>query len=252
VLLADFEGGLPTGWFTFFGGSTVTTNALTIADIDPLARPAQSGDNGILEAHFNVSDFGGFGMEYASAADPQDWSRTAGFSFWFYGTGSGLTYQAEISDNRSDPSIDTSERFDYEFTDTSPGWQRIFIPWEDFTRATDFQPAGAPDDGFTLTEIWGWAIVLPMGIDTVHFDDFALVNRVVDDFEDFAPGPLPSGSDPDGVPVGYYTFSDGSPIAIAAQSTPPAPLSFDLGEPNGVAQVDLDVTGFAGFIHGPG
>jgi beta-glucanase (GH16 family) len=247
--LADFEGGLPTGWFTFFGGSTVTTATMTIADTDPLARPAQSGDIGILEAGFNVTDFGGFGTEFASNIGPQDWSGTEGFSFWFHGTNSGLVYQAEISDNRSDPNTDTSERFDYEFTDNFAGWRRIYIPWTDFTRATDFQPGGAPDDGFTLTEVWAWSIVLPMGADTVHFDDFTLVNRVVDDFEDFAPGSLPSGSDPDGVPVGYYTFSDGSPVAIAAQSTPPAPLSFDLGEPNGVAQVDLDVTGFAGFIH---
>ena len=42
-----------------------------------------------------------------------------------------------------------------------PGWRCISIPFDDFTRATDFQPGGAPDDGFTLTEIWAWAIVLP-------------------------------------------------------------------------------------------
>jgi len=249
TVLADFEGGVPDGWFTFFGGSTVTAAPLTVGNADALARPAQPGDIGILEADFNVFDFGGFGDNYASAG-PQDWSATAGFSFWFYGSGSGLTYQAEISDNRSDPSADTAERFDYEFTDTTPGWRRIFIPWSDFTRATDFQPPGAPDDGFTLTEIWGWSIVLPLGADTVYFDDFALVDRVVDDFEGFAPGPLPSGIDADGVAVGYYTFSDGGPVAIAAQSTPPAPLSFDLGSPNGVVQVDLDVTAFGGFIHG--
>ena len=128
---------------------------------------------------FDVFDFGGFGTEYASISAPQDCSLADGFSFWFHGTGSGLTYQAEISDNRSDPNTDTSERFDYEFTDTTPGWQRLFIPWSDFSRATDFQPPGAPDDGFTLTEIWAWAIVLPQGADTVYFDDVGLGYQVV-------------------------------------------------------------------------
>ncbi len=150
---------------------------------------------------------------------PQDWSNFTSFNFWFYGTGSGLTYQAEISDNRSDPNIDTSERFDYEFTDTTPGWQYISIPFADFTRATDFQPGGAPDDGFTLTEIWAWAIVLPHGADTVYFDDVSLGLRVVDDFE----SGLPSGVDGNGVSIGFYTFQGaGSAIAISTTASPPA------------------------------
>ena len=39
-----------------------------------------------------------------------------------------VAYQAEISDNRSDPNGDTSERFDYMFTDSTSGWQLISIP----------------------------------------------------------------------------------------------------------------------------
>jgi len=244
--LADFEAGLPDNWFTFAGGSAVATTPITVGDADALARPAQSGDNGIVEVVFDVFDFGGFGTEYAPTG-PQDWSLADGFSFWFYGTGSGLTYQAEISDNRSDPNTDTSERFDYEFTDTTAGWQRIFIPWSDFSRATDFQPGGAPDDGFTLTEIWAWAIVLPLGADTVYFDDFGVDNHVIDDFDDLAPGPLPSGTDANGLPIGYFTFSDGSPVAITNDDAPP--LSFEYGTPNSAIATTMTVTSFAGFIH---
>ena len=138
IPLADFEGGLPDGWFVFNGASTVTTTGLTIGDTDALARPGQVGDNGVLETVFAIADFGGFGQDLVVAAGgPQDWSNQGGFSFWFYGTGSGLSFQAEISDNRSDPSSDTSERFDYTFTDTTPGWRLISIPFADFTRATD-------------------------------------------------------------------------------------------------------------------
>ncbi len=246
--LADFEAGLPTGWFTFFGGSTVTATDSVVGDADPLARPAQSGDNGLVQVDFNITDFGGFGGEFATNVGPQDWSLTDGFSFWFYGTGSGFAYQAEISDNRSDPNSDTSERFDYVFTDDTAGWQRIFIPWSDFTRATDFQPGGAPDDGFTLTEIWAWAIVLPGEADTVYFDDFGLENHVIDDFDDLAAGTLPSGADAgSGVPIGYFTFSDGSPVGIANEASPP--VNFEYGTPNSAIATTMTVTSFAGFIH---
>ena len=245
--LADFEGlAPPPEFFVFFGGSTVTTTPVTVGDADVLARPAQVGDNDILEVDYNVTDFGGFGQAF-DVVGPQDWSGYTSFDFWFHGTGSGLNYQAEISDNRSNPAADTSERFDYVFTDTTAGWQYITIPFEDFTRATDFQPGGAPDDGFTLTEIWAWAIVLPQGADAVHFDDFGIGLKVVDDFE----SGLPSGTDGDGVNIGFHTFQDGgSSVGISTATTPPAPaIRAGGGEPNNVMQVDLDVNAFAGFIH---
>jgi beta-glucanase (GH16 family) len=248
--LADFEGGVPAGWFTYFGGSTVTTTTQVVGEGDALARPGQSGDNEILVADFNVTDFGGFGQDLNLAeGGPQDWSATAGMSFWFYGTGSGLVYQAEISDNRSNPGADTSERFDYEFTDDSTGWRLITIPWSDFTRATDFQPGGAPDDGLTLTEVWAWAIVLPNGSDTVYFDDVRVDNRIVDDFETgVAPGTLCASGAP---PLGFCTFNGaGSTVAISNPTTPPAPVLPAVGTPNSVLQADVDSTSFAGFIHG--
>ncbi len=246
--LADFEGGLPEGWFTFFGGSTVTTTTEVVADTDALALPGQTGDNEILKNEYNVTDFGGFGQDLVAAAGgPQNWSTFESFNFWFYGTGSGLSYQAEISDNRSDPGSDTSERFDYTFTDNTAGWQYYSIPFSDFTRATDFQPGGAPDDGFTLTEIWAWAIVLPQGQQIVYFDAFSLGERVVDDFENG----LPTGTDADGVPIGFYTFQGaGSSIVIATETTPPAPILPEIGEPNSVLQLDIDSTTYAGMIHG--
>ena len=246
TVLADFEGlTAPAEFFVFNGGSSVVATPITVADSDPLARLGQTGDNDSLEVAYNVFDFGGFGQAF-QVAGAQNWSNYTSFNFWFYGTGSGLTYQAEISDNRSDPNSDTSERFDYEFTDNTPGWQYISIPFTDFTRATDFQPGGAPDDGFTLTEIWAWAIVLPLGTDTVYFDDVSLGLRVVDDFE----SGLPSGADGSGIPIGFYTFQGaGSGIAISTTATPPAPAPTAVG-PNSVLQVDVDSTSFAGFIHG--
>jgi beta-glucanase (GH16 family) len=245
--LADFEGGVPGGWFVFQGASTVTTTVLTVGIADPLARPAQVGANGVLEVDFTVSDFGGFGQDFVVTGGPQDWSNLDGFSFWFYGSNSGLGYQAEIMDNRSDPSADTAERFDYTFVDNFAGWKRLFIPWPDFNRATDFQPGGAPDDGLTLTEMWGWTINLPGNADTVYLDDIGVENHIIDDFESGV-GP---GSSCVGIPLGFCTFQDASSsVSIVAATTPPAPLLPELGSPNTVIQVEVDVVAFAGFLHG--
>jgi beta-glucosidase len=135
--LADFAGGLPDGWFIFAGGSTVTTTTQIIGETDPLARPGQLGDNQVLVANFNIFDYGGFGRAYDNPPAPQDWSSFVSFQFWFYGSGSGLSYQAEISDNRSDPNNDTSERFDYTFIDDTAGWRFLSISFADFSRAAD-------------------------------------------------------------------------------------------------------------------
>jgi beta-glucanase (GH16 family) len=250
LTLADFEGGAPPGWFVFNGASTVTTSTQVVAESDPLALPGQIGSNEILAAVFNISDFGGFGQDLAAAGGPQDWSGASSFSFWFHGSGSGLSYQAEISDNRSDPNSDTSERFDYTFVDSAPGWQFFDIPFTDFTRATDFQPGGAPNDGFTLTEIYAWAIVLPQGAGTVYFDDFALSLPGVTFVDDFESG-LPAGTDGSGNPIGFFTFTgSGATVAISATAAPPAPVPGS-SPTNHVLQIDTSVpaNSWAGFVH---
>ena len=83
---------------------------------------------------------------------------------------------------------------------------------------------GAPNDGFNLTEVHGYAFggfgAAPMDND-YYIDDVSLVVRVdvVDDFED---GELPSGTDPNGIPVGYFTVAGGGgSIEASITDTPP-------------------------------
>lgn len=243
--LASFETGFPDGWYVFQGASTVTPTALVASAATSLARPAQTGDNAVLKVDFNIADFGGLGAGFVSGG-PRYWANTDGISFWFRGTGSGLVYQFEISDNRSDPGKDTSERFDADFTDNSSEWRRISILWQDFSRAVDFQPAGAPDDGLTLTEVWGWAVVLPVtsGFETVHFDDIGFVPATIADFE----SPLETGSElGTGLALGFTTFADpASSITMSRQATPPAAESFEFGTPNQVLEIAASVSVFAG------
>jgi beta-glucanase (GH16 family) len=55
---------------------------------------------------------------------------------------------------------DTSERFEAAFTDSFSGWQEVVLPFSGFTRGAT-QPAGAPDDGLTLSDVWGYTFRLP-------------------------------------------------------------------------------------------
>ena len=55
---------------------------------------------------------------------------------------------------------DTAERFEATFTDSSTDWMMISIPVTDFLRSAD-QPDGAPDDGLSLNEVWGYGFEVP-------------------------------------------------------------------------------------------
>lgn len=57
---------------------------------------------------------------------------------------------------------DTAERFESRFSDNFSGWREITLPFSSFRRAGE-QPAGAPKDGLTLTEINGYAFTVPGG-----------------------------------------------------------------------------------------
>ncbi len=69
---------------------------------------------------------------------------------------------------------DTAERFEATFTDNFTGWRKVFVPFTDFTRSVE-QPAGAPNDGLTLTEVWGYGFAFPEGSSgTFHLDQIRL------------------------------------------------------------------------------
>jgi beta-glucanase (GH16 family) len=55
---------------------------------------------------------------------------------------------------------DTAERFEAGFRDDFRGWQEVSLPFSDFVRSAR-QPIGAPDDGLTLDEVWGYGFRLP-------------------------------------------------------------------------------------------
>jgi hypothetical protein len=124
----------------------VSTATAVVSDGETLTRPGQVGPNTVLTTQFRVGDFGGFGVDFAASGStgPQDWSGTDGFGFWFHGANSGLLYPAEIMDNRSNPSADTAERFDYDFADDFTGWRYVRIPSPLSSAPPTFSPRARP------------------------------------------------------------------------------------------------------------
>jgi predicted outer membrane repeat protein len=248
-LITDFESGEPADWFSYAGGgASVTTTFPTVADADPLARTGQVGNNTFVEATFNAtSGFAGFGQDFANSGGAQDWSSFTAVSFWLYGNNTGQSFQFEIFDNRSDPNVDTAERFDTIFTDNFNGWQKVTIPFTDFTRATDFQPGGAPDDGLTLTEMWGMAVILDGSAGTLQIDDIGLERAIVDDFE----SGLPAGTDSDSNLIGFYKFEGpDAVVSFSTTDTPPTPVPGGAAD-NTVLQLDTNVPSgsWGGVVH---
>ncbi|MBN1890325.1 MAG: family 16 glycosylhydrolase, partial [Thermoflexales bacterium] len=272
LMVDDFEDGqLPRGQdangldigYVVFGNFPAATVAITTAQVavdDSLAIPGQLKPNTLLKADYNVVGWGGFTHAFANDAldtwVSQDWSMYEGLSFWFYGSNSGAQIQVEIFDNRSPGSTaDDAERWYYRFADNFIGWRFLGIPFADFARRTDWQPAGAPADGvLNLTAVWGYAFSFPadVGARTNYVDDVKVGpivrQTIVDDFE----SGLPYGRDADNMELGFFTWGDpGSTVTFTTASvTPTGPLALPCqAAPNTVFQLDSTVASWGGLTH---
>ena len=110
---------------------------------------------------------------------------------------------------------------------------------------------GAPNDGFGLTEVHGWAFgsLASGGAHTYYLDDVSLVKRV-DVIDDFETG-LPYGHDANNIPIGFITWSDGSPVAITTTlvtDRDPLAMPCQVGD-NNLYKVDLDIASWGGTTH---
>jgi beta-glucanase (GH16 family) len=128
---------------------------------------------------------------------------------------------------------DTAERFEATFVDEVDGWQQVTIPFDRLTRSSD-QPEGAPDDGLTLTEAWGYEILAPAGT-SFRLDDVRLSladEVVVTSLADRGPGTLRSALA--GVASGGTITVDeglaGETIELASALTVSRDVSIDLGD----------------------
>src|SRR5258706_2182914 len=167
-VIDDFESGLPTGidangvgigFITFQDPNSSVAISTTTAPPTPV--PGVADPNHVLKMDLNVVSYAGFVHNFENAAVDtwvsQDWSAYEGISFWLYGNNSGTTMFVDVLDNRNPGSIkDDAERWSIDLLDNFSGWKEIKIPFASMHRKEIGN--GAPNDGFGLTEVHGWAL----------------------------------------------------------------------------------------------
>ncbi|MBN1259377.1 MAG: family 16 glycosylhydrolase, partial [Anaerolineae bacterium] len=101
----------------------------------------------------------------------------------------GLTFPRDMYVDyvRVYQAVDTAERFEATFDDNFTGWRKLTAPFADFTRSAD-QPAGAPDDGFGLTEVWGYGFKTPNAAGAFYLDQVQRAVVVEDSVPVSTPG----------------------------------------------------------------
>ncbi|MBP8003098.1 MAG: family 16 glycosylhydrolase [Chloroflexi bacterium] len=62
-----------------------------------------------------------------------------------------------------------SEQFSATFVDDFSGWQKITLPFDQFTRS-EGQVAAAAADGLTLTQVWGYRFITPASAGILYLD----------------------------------------------------------------------------------
>ncbi|GAA4047257.1 hypothetical protein GCM10022282_04770 [Agromyces indicus] len=173
TVITDFEGGAPSGFFSYgSAGFGVVDVAAGTAD----AKPGQEGPTKVLSYGWDVSAGGSFGGVGETFIATRDVSAYDGVTFWMNGSGNGTALQFELFDGGANP--DASERFDTTIVDDAAGWRQVTLPWSAFQRATDFQPDGAPNDGFGKAAVWGYALPAVNGANTVRIDDIAVYSGI--------------------------------------------------------------------------
>jgi beta-glucosidase len=157
-----FEGEVPfaaqpaEGIFTW-GGDTDDPPALSLAE----RSDAPEGGK-VLSGTYDISGYGGFTHDFAANQPAHDWSAHKGIRFWWDGRNNGKKIAFEIKDGGANG--EASELWTTSFTDDFSGWKQIEIPFTDFVYRTDYQPVGGIDHVLGLTQMWGYAVTLPVGV----------------------------------------------------------------------------------------
>ncbi|MBE0697598.1 MAG: hypothetical protein IH586_11815, partial [Anaerolineaceae bacterium] len=172
----------------------------------------------------------------------QDWSAYEGISFCLYGNNSGTTIFVDVLDNRNPGSTtDDAERWSIDFVDNFSGWQQIQIPFASMHRKEIGN--GAPNDGFGLTEVHGWALG---SITTANPQTYYIDNAMVYGVAPVRPLTI-------GFTTISYNVTEGTPATITAKLSKPSsdPVTVDFATSFGPAIVNRDYTPVKGTLTFP-
>ncbi|TGZ12904.1 hypothetical protein DV517_69880 [Streptomyces sp. S816] len=253
-----FEGEVPfasqpaDGIFTW-GGDTDDPPTLSLADRADAPEGAK-----VLTGSYDISGYGGFTHDFAADQPAHDWSAHQGIRFWWEGHDNGKKIAFEIKDGGANG--EASELWTTSFTDDFSGWKQIQIPFGDFTYRTDYQPVGGIDHILGLTQMWGYAVTLPVGLKgEFAMDDVELYGKADQALHasvatDASVYPVAEGgtarvkvalATTGGKPVDdpvTVTYATGGGTATAGQDYTPVSgtLTFPAGTPSGTART-IDV-----------
>ncbi len=248
-LVDDFESGLPigkdannldVGFVTFKDPNSSVAISTTLA---PVTVPGTTDPNMVLKMDLSVVSYAGFVHNFENATVnewvPQDWSAYEGLSFWLYGNNSGTTMFVDVLDNRNPGSTtDDAERWSIDVPDNFSGWREIQLPFASMHRKEIGN--GAPNDGFGLTEVHGWALgTITTPAPQTYYVDNAMVYGV-------APiRPLTVGFN-----AIDYKFTEGATATITAKLSKPSsdPVTVDYRTTFGSAIADRDYTPVNGTL----
>ncbi|TDU90667.1 beta-glucosidase [Kribbella voronezhensis] len=167
-MLASFEGAEPFASPPSAGIFGWGSDADDPPTMELQARAdAPQGDK-VLHGTYNISGYGGFSHDVTFDQNPGDWSAHKGIRFWWYGQntaplppGSGKRIFFEIKDGGAN--AEASELWNTSFTDDWEGWHLVEIPFAELNYRGDYQPVGGIDQVLNLTQMWGYAITMPVG-----------------------------------------------------------------------------------------
>ena len=195
ILSADCYGNL-INFFTFQDSPDTRIEISTVSDHPRRAGEAES--NRVLRIDLEVRAWAGvihnFENATADSWTPRDWSGFDAIGFWIHGDNSGTQLFLDILENRKPgSSYDDAERFTHTFVDNFDGWKKITVPFRQMLRKHIGNQA--PDDGFDLHQVHGWAFGTTHtdGPLTLYLDGIELIK--------LAPGAAVSSREP--MPVDY-------------------------------------------------
>lgn len=146
------------GSWVAFNGSLSTVN-ISISTSNKVAG------TGSLKMTLNNKDYAGTGFSYTTKPN---WTMYTLIKIWMKGSASGKQIRFEIADAED-------ERYEYLLSDSTTTWKQFVIPLSSFTRRTDWQPAGVPNNGLTLSAVRGLSLApKTTGIGTWYFDQLQL------------------------------------------------------------------------------
>ena len=257
AVVDDFEdAALPAGQDpNGLGVGFVTWNApgagvnITTTLTPPAPVPGAATGNRVLREALTIGSGQWAGFTHAFSNDAlnewttQDWSTYQGICLWLYGNNTGGTLFVDVLDNRNPGSTrDDAERWSVDIPDTFSGWQYFEIPWSGFHRKDIGN--GAPNDGFTLTEVHGYGIGgygnVNMGSQNYYVDDVTIY------------GDTGSAEPPLKVEfaAGNYTVDEGdtATITVTLNITSAEPVSISYTTAEGYATPNRDYVPTSGLL----